>query len=57
MKKVSFIILILALFGCGKTLETVDDLSAKRMEIVSNIETLEKELAQIDSSFACLRYY
>ena len=54
MKKVSFIILILALFGCGKTLETVDDLSAKRMEIVSNIETLEKELAQIDSSLLVL---
>ena len=54
MKKVSFIILILALFGCGKTLETVDDLSAKRMEIVSNIETLEKELSQIDSSLLIL---
>lgn len=54
MKNVSFIILLLALFGCGKNVETVDELSAKRMEIVSNIETLEKELAQIDSSLLIL---
>ncbi|MDG2344099.1 MAG: efflux RND transporter periplasmic adaptor subunit [Flavobacteriales bacterium] len=54
MKNISFIILLLALYGCGKNVETVDELSAKRMEIVANIETLEKELAKIDSSLLVL---
>ena len=54
MKKITFIILLFSLFSCGENINTISDLNAKKMEIISNIETLEKELAKIDSNLVVL---
>mgnify|MGYP006448467825 FL=1 len=54
MKKITFTILLFSLFSCGKNGDSISDLNAKKMEIISNIETLEKELAKIDSNLVVL---
>lgn len=54
MKKITFIILLFSLFNCEKNGESISDLNAKKMEIISKIETLEKELAKVDSNLVVL---
>lgn len=54
MKKFSFILLLLILFGCGKNIDSIADLTANKIKIISTIETLEQELANIDSNLIAL---
>jgi membrane fusion protein, multidrug efflux system len=54
MKNSPFILLLLILFGCGKNIDSIDELTAKKMKLISNIENLERELAEIDSNLIIL---